>query len=75
MTTRYGLTQKQLKTFKFIKSYLKKNKLSPSYEEIRKAVGLASKNSIYYLVNQLVDRGYIDKLEGKYRSIVIKNDR
>ena len=75
MATRYGLTKKQLKCFSFIKSYLKKNKLSPSYEEIRKAVGLSSKNSIYYLVNQLVDRGYIDKLEGKYRSIVIKNDR
>lgn len=75
MTTRYGLTKKQLKCFSFIKSYLKKNKLSPSYDEIRKAVGLASKNSVYYLVNQLIDRGYIDKLEGKNRSIAITNDR
>lgn len=75
MTTRYGLTQKQLKTFKFIKSYLKKNKLSPSYEEIRKAVGLASKNSIYNLVNQLIERGYIIRLKGKNRSLSINGDR
>ena len=75
MTTRYGLTKKQLKTFKFIKSYLKKKNLSPSYEEIRKAVGLASKSSIFNLVNQLIERGYIIRLKGKNRSLSINGDR
>lgn len=75
MTTRYGLTKKQLKCFNFIKSYLKKKNLSPSYDEIRKAVGLLSKNSVYNLVNQLIERGYIIKLKGRNRSLSINGDR
>ena len=42
----YGLTAKQLKLFKFIKNYIAKKNISPSYEEMKMAVGLKSKNSI-----------------------------
>ena len=53
----YGLTEKQLKLFKFIKNYITKNKISPSYEEMKVAIGLKSKCSIFRRIQQLKDRG------------------
>ena len=67
----YGLTAKQLKLFKFIKNYIAKKNISPSYDEMKVAVGLKSKNSINKRVNQLEDRKWIKKLPGKARSIQI----
>jgi len=67
----YGLTAKQLKLFKFIKNYIAKKNISPSYDEMKVAVGLKSKNSINARVNQLEDRKWIKRLPGKARSIQI----
>ena len=67
----YGLTAKQLKLFKFIKNYIAKKNISPSYEEMKMAVGLKSKNSIKERVSQLEDRKWIKRLPGKARSIQI----
>jgi|TARA_X000001388_G_C2225899_1_gene121119 repressor LexA len=67
----YGLTAKQLKLFKFIKNYIAKKNISPSYEEMKMAVGLKSKNSINKRVSQLEDRKWIKRLPGKARSIQI----
>ena len=67
----YGLTEKQLKLFKFIKNYIAKKNISPSYDEMKVAVGLKSKNSINKRVNQLEDRKWIKRLPGKARSIQI----
>ena len=49
----YGLTRNQLKCLKFIKNYIAKKTISPSYEEIKKAVGLNTKNSIHHYINTL----------------------
>ena len=67
----YGLTAKQLKLFKFIKNYIGKNKISPSYDEMKVAIGLKSKCSIFKKIEQLQDRKWIKKLHGKARSIQI----
>ena len=67
----YGLTAKQQKCFKFIKNYIAKKTVPPSYQEIAEAVGLKSKNSINARVNQLEDRKWIKRLPGKARSIQI----
>ena len=75
MAKRFGLTKKQYACFDFIKSYLAKNKLSPSYAEIKEAIGLKSKNSIHHYIKQLVVRGWITKLEGRARSIRITKGR
>ena len=34
---KFGITPKQKKVYDFIKSYIKKHKYSPSYDEIREA--------------------------------------
>ena len=67
----YGLTEKQLKLFKFIKSYISKKTIPPSYQEIAEAVGLKSKNSINVYINNLEERGWIKRIRGKARSIRI----
>jgi repressor LexA len=67
----YGLTEKQLKLFKFIKSYIAKKNISPSYDEMKMAINLKSKNSVYEYVKQLVERGWLKNLKGKARSLRI----
>ena len=67
----YGLTEKQFKLFKFIKNYITKNKISPSYEEMKVAIGVKSKSNIQRKVEQLEDRGWLTKLNKKSRSIKI----
>jgi len=68
---KYGLTEKQLKLFKFVKDYINKNTISPSYDEMTMAMGLKSKCGIAHKINQLEQRGWLKKLPGKSRSIQI----
>lgn len=42
-------------------SFYKKNKRMPSYSEIMKLLGFKSKNSVYKIINKLVDEGLVDK--------------
>jgi SOS-response transcriptional repressor LexA len=65
----YGITEKQLKLFNFIKNYIKKNITSPSYEEMKIALRLNSKCTISAKLKQLEERGWIEKMNGKNRSI------
>lgn len=69
---KYGITKKQLKLFNFIKKYIDENNMAPSYEEMKIGTGVSSKCLIFVKVNQLQERGWIEKLPGKNRSIVIK---
>jgi repressor LexA len=68
---KYGLTLKQKEVFDFIKLYMKKQSVSPSYENIMEATGIKSKSSVNKIVAQLVDRKWITRLTGKHRSIQI----
>jgi len=67
----YGITKKQLILFNFVKEYINKNTISPSYDEMRIALGLNSKCGIASKIKQLQKRGWITKLPGKNRSINI----
>jgi SOS-response transcriptional repressor LexA len=66
---KYGITKKQLKLFNFLKDYIKKNITSPSYDEMMVALGLNSKCTISAKLKQLEERGWIEKMNGKNRSI------
>jgi len=66
---KYGLTDKQLKLFNFIQDYINKNITSPSYEEMKVALDLKSKCTISAKLKQLEERGWIEKMNGKNRSI------
>ncbi len=65
------LTPKQHKLLVFIDEFIKENGHSPSFEEMKAAVGLKSKSGIHALINSLVERGFIRKLAHKARALEV----
>jgi repressor LexA len=67
----YMLTRKQHELLAFLVASSQKSDVTPSFDEMRKAVGLASKSGIHRLVSALEERGYIRRLANKARAIEI----
>ena len=65
------LTEKQSKLLQYLKQKMKKDNVSPSFEEMKNAMGLKSKSGIQRLINGLVERGFIEKKINKKRAINI----
>jgi repressor LexA len=65
------LTKKQKELFDFLTSYMKENTISPSFEEMKKAVNLKSKSGIHGLITSLEQRGFIKRLKHKARAMEI----
>jgi len=65
------LTKKQKELFDFLNLYMKKNSISPSFEEMREAVNLKSKSGIHGLITSLEQRGFIKRLKHKARAMEI----
>lgn len=68
---RTGLTRATRRCFNAIEAYIAVHDCSPSFEDIRTALGVASKGVVHRLVNDLVARGWITYQPHKKRSIVI----
>ena len=69
------LTIKQRELLNFLQIYEDKYKASPSFDEMRKAIGLASKSGIHRLIGGLEERGFIRRLANRARAIeIIKSD-
>ena len=65
------LTAKQLKLLEYLRQSLKENSVSPSFEEMKLALGLKSKSGIHRLITALEERGFIKRLHNKARAINI----
>ena len=65
------LTKKQKELFDFLKEYIKKNQISPSFEEMKEAVNLKSKSGIHRLITSLEQRGFIKRLKHRARAMEI----
>ena len=65
------LTKKQHDLLVFIDKRLKINSISPSYDEMKDALGLASKSGIHRLITALEERGFIRRLAHRARAIEI----
>ncbi len=63
------LTRKQHELLAFLVESSYRSEVTPSFDEMRKAVGLASKSGIHRLVTALEERGYIRRLPNKARAI------
>ena len=63
------MTKRQKKVLDFIKSYKKKNKYSPSLEEIRGDLGISSISTAHYHVKKLQEGGYLQKEYNQPRSV------
>ena len=67
------MTKKAKKLLEFLRKYIKKNKISPNYEEMKEHMGLKSKSSIFQYLEYLEELGHIKKDKLKSRSIELNS--
>lgn len=65
------LTEKQYKLLMFINKVTKETGCSPSFDEMKDAIGLKSKSGIHSLINALAEREFIKKLPHKARALEV----
>jgi len=65
------LTQKQKDLLLLIDKKIKKHGVPPSYDEMKDALGLASKSGIHRLITALEERGFIRRLPNKARALEV----
>ena len=65
------LTRKQSELLDFLVRHSAEHDVPPSFDEMRDALGLASKSGIHRLVSGLEERGYIRRLANRARAIEI----
>ncbi|MGX5776489.1 LexA family protein [Methylorubrum zatmanii] len=72
--TRLGLTPKQRELLTFIEQRLETSSVSPSFDEMRKHLGLGSKSGVFRLVEALEERGHIVRKPNRPHSIALRRD-
>jgi repressor LexA len=65
------LTKKQKNLLIYINEKLKKDGISPSYDEMRISLALKSKSGIHRLISALEERGFIKRLAHKARALEV----
>ena len=65
------LTGKQHQLLSYLIDYQADKDITPSFDEMRQAVGLASKSGVHRLVSALEERGYIRRLPNRARAIEV----
>lgn len=65
------LTQKQKDLLLLIDGKIKATGVPPSYDEMKDALGLASKSGIHRLITALEERGFIRRLPNKARALEV----
>jgi SOS-response transcriptional repressor LexA len=66
-----GLTQRQALVLQIVKAHIGRTGASPTFEELRVAVGLKSKSGIHRLVDGLVARGRLVRLPARHRTLAL----
>ena len=65
------LTAKQHELLHFIQQRLDASGLSPSFEEMKEALGLKSKSGIHRLISALEERGFLRRLPNRARALEV----
>jgi len=65
------LTSKQKELLLFIHERIKANGVSPSFDEMKEALNLASKSGIHRLIVALEERGFIRRLPNRARALEV----
>lgn len=68
------LTQRQNEAYEFIRWYARENRMPPTLQEIGDALGIASTNGVYKLLQTLESKGYIEREKHAARGITILED-
>ncbi len=65
------LTRKQHELLQFIRERLEESGISPSFDEMKDALGLKSKSGVHRLITGLEERGFIRKLPHRARALEV----
>ncbi len=65
------LTRKQYQLLMFIDAALKDSGVSPSFDEMKEALGLKSKSGIHRLITGLEERGFLRRLPHRARALQV----
>ena len=65
------LTPRQKEIFVYIETYIKKNRVAPTYDEIRRRFGFSSFNAVFKHIKQLEEKGVITVQPNRARAIAI----
>ena len=65
------LTRKQHELLMFIHERIKESGVSPSFDEMKEALDLASKSGIHRLITALEERGFIRRLAHRARALEV----
>lgn len=65
------LTRKQNELLTYIETVIGTEGISPSFEEMKEALGLKSKSGVHRLVSALEKRGFIRRLQHRARAMEI----
>ncbi|MCH9845320.1 MAG: transcriptional repressor LexA [Alphaproteobacteria bacterium] len=65
------LTERQYKLLTYLREYQNQYGYSPSFEDMRMALGLKSKSGIHTLLSALQERQFIRKLDNRARAIEV----
>ena len=65
------LTRKQNELLTYLRNHIEQHDVPPSFDEMRNALGLASKSGIHRLISGLEERGHIRRLANRARAIQI----
>lgn len=65
------LTRKQHELLSFIEDRLRDSGVSPSFEEMKEALGLKSKSGVHRLIGALEERGFLRRLPNRARALEV----
>ena len=65
------LTRKQTELLQFISEQISRDGVSPSFDEMRDALGLKSKSGVHRLVTALEERGFIRRFPNRARALEV----
>ena len=65
------LTAKQKELLLFINERINRDGVSPSFDEMKEALNLASKSGIHRLITALEERGFIKRLANRARAVEV----
>lgn len=68
-----GLNKKQQQCLDFIKEYVDERGVAPTVREIERELGYLSPSSAQYVVNKLIELGYIERDPNRRRTIRLKS--
>lgn len=66
-------TDKQMLVYEFIRAYLKKHGVSPSYQVMSKALGLKARSNVHRMVKELEKKGMVSRRPKKFYSVRMVN--